>query len=216
MATPEPLTEPLTERSRDLERLLTFVDAIAAVAITLLVLPLVDLAGDIHSEDQSVAHLIHTHSDLFWSFALSFAVIARLWLAQHVLMRAVIASSGGIVTWLVLWTVAIVFLPFPTALLPGGGDQAVTKVLYIGTLTASSICLACLAWVIRRNPDLHEPGQAPPSPVVGVINAGLFLVALAVSLIFPVLSYFPLTLLITADWLAAMWSRMRSGSRALP
>ena len=33
------------ERSRDLERLITFVDAIVAIAITLLVLPLAELAG---------------------------------------------------------------------------------------------------------------------------------------------------------------------------
>jgi uncharacterized membrane protein len=203
------MPESSTERSRDLERLLTFVDAIAAVAITLLVLPLVDLAGEIHSEHQSVAHLIQTNGDLFWSFGLSFAVIARLWLAQHVLMRPVIASSRGIVASLILWTLAIVFLPFPTALLPGGGDQAITKSLYIGTLTASSLCLAGLALVIRRDPALHEPG-AVPSPAAGVVNALLFLSALALSLVFPGLSYYPLILLVAADWLTALWSRLRA------
>ncbi len=202
-------TESSTERSRDLERLLTFVDAIAAVAITLLVLPLVDLAGRI-GNDRSVAHQLHTHSALFWSFALSFAVIARLWLAQHVLMRSVIQSSQAIVSWLILWTVAIVFLPFPTALLPAAGSQAITKVLYIGTLALSSMCLAFLALVIKRNPSLHEPGE-PPSPAAGVINALLFLVALGLSLAWPVLSYYPLLLLIGADWLTALWKRMRPG-----
>ena len=200
-------TESSTERSRDLDRLLTFVDAIAAVAITLLVLPLVDLAGRI-GDDPSVAHQLHQHSALFWSFALSFAVIARLWLAQHVLMRSVIQSSQAIVSWLILWTVAIVFLPFPTALLPAAGSQAITKVLYIGTLALSSICLAFLALVIKRNPSLHEPGE-PPSPAAGVINALLFLLALALSLAWPVLSYYPLLLLIGADWLTALWTRIR-------
>jgi uncharacterized membrane protein len=200
--------ESSTERSRDLERLLTFVDAIAAVAITLLVLPLVDLASEL-PDDQSVSSLLHHHSDLFWSFGLSFAVIARLWLAQHVLMRSVIQSSGGIVSWLILWTVALVFLPFPTALLSGAGSQAITKVLYIGTLALSSICLAFLARVIKRNPSLHEPGD-PPSPAAGIINALLFLLALALSLVFPVLSYYPLTLLIAGDWLTALWKRTRA------
>jgi uncharacterized membrane protein len=200
-------TEPSTERSRDLERLLTFVDAIVAVAITLLILPLVDLAGGIHSEHQSVAHLISSNDDLFWAFGLSFVVIARLWLAQHVLMRSVIASSPRMVSLLILWTLAIVFLPFATALLPGGGDQALTKILYIGTLTASSICLALLAWVIRRSPDLHEPGEAP-SPVAGLINALLFLIALGLAVLVPGLSYYPLLLLVTADWLTALWNRL--------
>jgi TMEM175 potassium channel family protein len=203
-----PPLESATDRSRDLERLLTFVDAIAAVAITLLVLPLVDLAGEIHSEHQSVADLLRANGDLFWSFGLSFAVIARLWLAQHVLMRPVIQSSRALVTWLILWTVAIVFLPFPTALLKTGGDQAVTKVLYIGTLAASSICLAVLAWVIRRNPALHEPGQ-PPSPLAGLVNTALFLLALVLALVIPRLSYFPLILLVAADRITASLRRLR-------
>jgi uncharacterized membrane protein len=200
--------ESSTDRSRDLERLLTFVDAIAAVAITLLVLPLVDLADEIHSEHQSVAHLIQSHQGLFWSFGLSFAVIARVWLAQHVLMRPVIASSPGIAVWLILWTAAIVFLPFPTALLSDGGHQAITKVLYIGTLTASSLCLAALALVIKRDRSLHEPGHTP-SPASGVISSMLFLLALALSLVFPILSYYPLILLVTGDWLTALWTRLR-------
>ncbi len=202
-----PAPESSTDRSRDLERLLTFVDAIAAVAITLLVLPLVDLAGQIHADHQTVASLLRANSDLFWSFGLSFAVIARLWLAQHVLMRSVIQSSPGIVTWLILWTVAIVFLPFPTALLPDYGSQAITKALYIGTLTASSLCLAVLAAVIKNDPSLHEPGGAP-SPLAGVVNAALFLLALGLSLLLPELSYFPLILLITADWLTTLVRRV--------
>jgi hypothetical protein len=35
------------ERSRDFERFITFIDAIVAIAITLLVLPLVDLATEL-------------------------------------------------------------------------------------------------------------------------------------------------------------------------
>jgi hypothetical protein len=37
----------VTERERDLERFLTFVDAIVAIAITLLVLPLVEVGAEI-------------------------------------------------------------------------------------------------------------------------------------------------------------------------
>ena len=85
--------EQRAERSRDLERVLTYVDAIAAVAITLLILPLVDLAGEIRSEHDSVSALIRSHAGEFWGFALSFVVIARLWFSQHRLMRPVVTGQ---------------------------------------------------------------------------------------------------------------------------
>lgn len=51
---------PERARERDFERFLTFVDAVVAIAITLLVLPLVDLAGEL-GDGGSVADLIGDH-----------------------------------------------------------------------------------------------------------------------------------------------------------
>jgi uncharacterized membrane protein len=64
-------------RIRDLDRVLTFVDAIVAIAITLLVLPLVELASEVRDGGR-VSNLLHDHSEELWSFALSFYVIARI------------------------------------------------------------------------------------------------------------------------------------------
>jgi len=186
-------------RSRDLERLLTFVDAVAAVAITLLVLPLVDLAGEVHSSRDSVSDLIASHAGRFWAFALSFIVIARLWLAQHDLMRSVIAQNRAVVACLIMWSLAIVFLPFPTALLPVGGDQAVTKVLYMGTLAIASTFLALLAVAVGRTRSIRETEHGPPVAPAAV-TAALFTIALVISLVFPVVGYFPLVLLVATDF----------------
>lgn len=199
--------ETPTERSRDLERLLTFVDAIAAVAITLLVLPLVDLAGDIRSENDSVSELIRSHGGQFWAFGLSFAVIARLWLAQHRLMRPVVATNRGILIWLVLWTFAVVFLPFPTALLSNGGEQSVTKSLYMGTLAASSLCLALLAVAIKRDRSVREPGD-PPSAAPATVTGVLLAMALVISLLVPSTGYYPLLLLLASDVITSAWRKV--------
>lgn len=64
------------ERSRDLERFLTFVDAVVAIAVTLLVLPLVDIVREV-GENGSVVHLLQGHVSQLGAFALSFTVIAR-------------------------------------------------------------------------------------------------------------------------------------------
>ena len=58
------------ERARDLERSLTFVDAAVAIALTLLVLPLVALTVDLR-EDDSVANLLRNHGWQLSAFGLT-------------------------------------------------------------------------------------------------------------------------------------------------
>lgn len=203
------------ERSRDLDRLITFVDAVVAVAITLLILPLVDLAGQVGSGHGTVRTLLTAHSGQFWAFGLSFVVIARLWLAQHHLLNPVIASSRAVMSWLLLWTLAIVFLPFPTALLPAGGSQSLTKLLYIGTLTISGLCLTGLAVAISRNRAIRDSDE---TPAVGppAVSAALLAVALVLSLVIPGSSYYPLLLLLAGDSIAALLGRIRTRSTHRP
>ena len=101
------------ERERDLERLLTFVDAVVAIAITLLVLPLAEIGSQLGTG--TVADLLREHAIDILGFLLSFTVIARLWLAQHQIVRNLVRQSPAVVRLLLAWTLTIVFLPFPTA-----------------------------------------------------------------------------------------------------
>jgi uncharacterized membrane protein len=106
------------ERERDFERLLTFVDAIVAIAITLLVLPLADAAGELR-RGGSAADLVGDNAGRIGAFFLSFLVIANLWLAQHRVLRPVVAAGEWLTRLLLLWALTIVVLPFPTALVAG-------------------------------------------------------------------------------------------------
>jgi uncharacterized membrane protein len=185
------------ERSRDLERLLTFVDAVAAIAITLLVLPLVDLVPDLQA-DASVADLLREHQVDVGAFLLSFAVIWSLWSAQHRLMRTVVAQDQVESRLLMLWTLTIVFLPFPTALVTRVGDEPLTKILYIGTMALSSGCLALIAHRVGSRRSLRDTDERPDPAPAWATTLG-FLVALALSLAVPSLSYLPLLLLLLTD-----------------
>jgi uncharacterized membrane protein len=180
-------------RGRDLDRLLTFVDAVVAIAITLLVLPLVDLASGL-AENESVAHLLRTHQPELWSFVLSFLVIARLWFAQHQTVRPLVVSHEHVSVLLVVWVLTIAFLPFPTALVAKAGNQPATKVLYIGTMAVSTLVIGLMSLVMRRNPQITD-GQAMPDAEPGFVNGLLLVLALAITLAFPATSYFPLLLL---------------------
>jgi uncharacterized membrane protein len=186
----------VAERERDLERFLTFVDAVVAIAITLLVLPLAALGGEAHNGQ--VAELLRAHTDDLLGFVLSFVVIARLWLGQHSIVATLVRQSRAVVRLLLTWTFTIVFLPFPTALVASTSQDGAAKVLYLGTMAASSALLALIAWVIGRDRSLRDRDEKPDT-LHATARTAAFLVALAVSTAFPVTSYWPLLVLIVTD-----------------
>lgn len=188
--------ETPTVRSRDLERFLTFVDAVVAIAVTLLVLPLVELTTDMPRGGSSAADLIGDHRGQFYAFLLSFVVIARFWWSHHTIVRDVLVSSRGLVWWTFLWMLTIVVLPFPTALTATTDDQLTTRLLYIGTMTLSSACLTALTWSVDRD----RIAWSVPTTIC-------FVAALLITWLVPVSGYFPLLLLFLADPMTAWWRR---------
>jgi uncharacterized membrane protein len=182
----------VAERHRDLDRLLTFIDAVVAIAITLLVLPLAEAGGEVGEGD--AAQVLSTHSDDLIGFALSFAVIAQLWLGQHRIVSGLVRQRTALIWLLLAWAFTIVFLPFPTSLVTTTDHDPLAKILYVGTMAVSSAVLALVAWVIRSDRSLRDTDEAPDV----VTSAGVtvaFLLALAIMLVFPDLGYWPLLLL---------------------
>jgi uncharacterized membrane protein len=198
-----------TDRERDLDRLLTFIDAVVAIAITLLVLPLVELTSDVTDKD-SVADLLRTHQPQLWSFLLSFLVIARLWLAQHRAVRHLVRSHPAVSALLLFWTLTIVVLPFPTALVAQAGQQTITKVLYLSAITLSTVTVGLMARVIAGNPQLTD-GRGVPDAEPAIVSSALLVAALVIMLAAPATSYFPLLLLFLDDPLRALHRRWLRG-----
>lgn len=200
MAT-EPLEHPASDqrgpedRHRDLDRFLTFVDAVAAIAITLLVLPLADLGSDL-ADDESVAHLLREHQAQVWSFLLSFVVIAGAWNAQHRVLRPVRTLHPLVARLLLLWTLTLVVLPFATELVAVAGSDPTSKLLYFGAIGVSRACLAGIGEVTRRHPETAFSGAGDIDPLHGWLNVGLLLVATGLSLGVSALGYYPLLLLL--------------------
>ena len=101
---------------RGFERLITFADAVVAIALTLLVLPLSELATEL-SHDTSIGEMFSEHGDAFGSFALSFVVIWVLWTAHHRTMEYFDAYDQMLFRLTLVWLFTIVLLPFVTQLL---------------------------------------------------------------------------------------------------
>jgi uncharacterized membrane protein len=199
---------------RGLDRLITFVDAVVAVAITLLVLPLVEVLGR-SAQDKGLAAVLAEDAAQFGAFLLSFAVIARLWRAHHRLVEQVGAYDSAFVLVNLGWVLTIVVLPFATQVLAVYGTDRLAVAVYIGTMTASSACLSVLSVLVWRRPPLRHAGSEtqPNLPWATLVTTGTLVVALLVGVLIPAINYFALLLLFLTGSLEGQWRR-RAGAMA--
>jgi uncharacterized membrane protein len=180
---------------RGLDRLVTFLDAVVAIAITLLVLPLIEVLAEDRGADLGV--VLSDNVGQFGAFALSFVVIARLWLAHH----AIVESVGGydvLFLWLnLLWTFTIVLLPFATQVIAEFGTDRLSVGLYIGTILASSSATTALVLLLRRRAPLRRHGVSAADVDVArsVATTGLLALALVVGVVFRSVNFFAMFLL---------------------
>ncbi len=177
-----------------------------AIAITLLVLPLAELPSEL--DGGSVAGLLDDHLAEIGAFLLSFFVISRLWFGQHRVVSGLFVYDRTSGILLMLWTLTIVVLPFPTALVAETSNDATAKVLYIGTMALSSALLALIALVIGP-PELWERGRSPEAAPAAITSLA-FLLALAISLAIPATTYWPLLLLALTGPAVNLWRRRQS------
>lgn len=205
--TSAPGVEGPGERQRDFERFLTFLDAIVAIALTLLVLPLVEMAGG--ESEVSLDVLFHEHTEQIFNFFLSFLVIALLWFAQHNIVRTVIVQDRIVTRSLMAWALTVVVLPVPTALVAGSHEGDKTEVLYIGTMAVSSLCLTVAAWRVASTPSIRDSGS-PPDATDSVTTFVIMVVSMVLSLAIPGAGYLPLLLLLLSGRVSAVIRSRRS------
>jgi uncharacterized membrane protein len=195
---------------RGLDRIVIFADAVVAIACTLLVLPLVDLATQ--DAGVPVERLLSDHIGQFGAFALSFAVIARLWVAHHRLFEGVGAYDTVIIWLTLIWLFTVVFLPFPTAILATQSVRG-ASMLYIGTLLISSLALASTSAWVAAHPVLQLPTEGGTTDADPHWTTALLLaVAFLVTALIPDASVWPLLLLLLSGPIDAL--RRRRSARA--
>jgi uncharacterized membrane protein len=187
---------------KSFDRLIFFSDAVVAIALTLLALPLVDIAR----EEQPLGEMFWENSGSYIAFGLSFVVIFALWRRHHRLFGQLISADNTIMWWNALWLAAIVFLPAPTAALvpaatlPAFFDPnaaiSVTELeasqapLYIGTMLCATVAERMMAAQAQARPELLS-AEAARDGVIGLnvlrgwLFSALVAVALILSLTFP-------------------------------
>ena len=175
-------------------RLVGFSDGVVAIAITLLVLPLVDAASD-YSGD--VGSFLGEHLGKLLLFFLSFAVIGNFWVVHHRMWERVTSYTSALLWANLLWLMSIVFLPFPTALLASspGGDRT-TYGLYVGTMVVTTAANVLMQAIIVHTPALQaEEARGTLSLRGYVISLAIMVLALVVALALPAVGLWGLALL---------------------
>jgi uncharacterized membrane protein len=143
--------------SDEFTRVLAFSDALFAIAMTLLVVG-IRIPSLAHGGDES--ELLDKLGDLipeFASFFISFAVIGRYWLAHHQFYSRLRTLDSGIIALNLLYLAFIAFLPFPTGLLGGYFENAVSIALYAPTVACVSFMEVVLFRHAHRDGLLESP-----------------------------------------------------------
>jgi len=143
-----------------LERLVFFSDAVFAIVITLLVLPLT-AEIELPEGGQSLAALVREQWPRVLSFLVGFLVIGQFWIAHHGMFGLIRRIDHGLIWLNLIALLTISFMPFPTAVLGARLDanDQFPVVFYAASMTVSSVVLT-LTWLYARNRRLVEPSLA--------------------------------------------------------
>ena len=121
--------EPPEERGFDYARTVALSDGVFAIALTLLVLGISfpELASHRHGE---IGRQLLDRRGEIGTYALSFAVIALLWVRHHSFMRGLEVIDTAITLLNLAYLGFVAFLPYPTHILGAYGDEPASVVLY--------------------------------------------------------------------------------------
>jgi uncharacterized membrane protein len=195
---------------RALDRLINFSDAVVAVAITVLVLPLADIA--IPQEDTSVWMVLNGRLGEVITFLFTFFVVAVMWRLHNRIFNVLVAYDMPIFWLNMLWLAVIVFLPVTSSLYGVGketgsswssGSLSGAGLLYWLSLAAISGLGTFMAWHVRKNPHLVDARALTGIQTLswharyrGAAYAGYFVLIGVVSLFAPEISaWMPLGLI---------------------
>ena len=150
-------------RGRAFDRLSAFSDGVVAVAATVLVLPLVDIAGPKPGSDSTVWDIMSANTGTLISFFVTFSVIVLLWLAHHRVLGECDAYDGRLLVLNTAWLVTVAFLPWPTNIIGESDTYGYghgVGVLYFGTLAVNTLLLWGIAWHVQNTPEIR-PADSP-------------------------------------------------------
>jgi uncharacterized membrane protein len=167
----------------EFNRIIAFSDGVFAIAITLLVLA---LEVPEHSEDVWNG-IMRQRGDLY-AYALSFAVLGKLWIAHHRFFSVLDRFDGRLMGLNLLYLAFVALVPYTSDVLGDYGEQTPAVILYaVGmfgvSLTFSvQIAYATRAGLVRSEMGGLEKRYAGPA---SFLTALVFLASIPVAVLSP-------------------------------
>ena len=186
-----------------------FTDAVVAIAMTLLILPLLESVSEAAKDGVDTATFLGDHGDQIFAFVLSFVIIARFWVSHERLFDSVERWTGWLMVLNILWMLTVVVLPVVTAMVGSMDTDRLQTVVYIGTMLANALIMTGMSLLVLRHPVIWGEGARPDySSMAGSLSvAVMLLVALVLALALPNVGYLALLVLFLSNPLQAVLER---------
>jgi uncharacterized membrane protein len=204
-------TSPRTE-DNSLGRLLTLSDGVFAIAMTLLALDLKppNLSG--HVTNQELIHALAQHTDSYWSFVLSFYIIAIFWGGHRRLLRSVTVFTPNLVRDTIFLLLLMAAMPFPTSLLGMYGGTPFALAVYGAVSSLATLALIALTYEVRRSDPGSRKAETPADELAwwtSWANLGVFLLCIPAGYVLGSNGPFVLLLLVLTNRLPLLKSLAR-------
>jgi uncharacterized membrane protein len=168
------------EAGVEFNRIVAFSDGVFAIAITLLVLGLLVPEGE-----SNLTHVLLGQDADLLAYAISFAVIGRLWISHHRFFATLERFDGALMGLNLVYLAFLVLVPFTSQVLGDYSRQTAAVVLYAINLACVSLTFqAQIIYAYRR--DLVWPEARESERLAGPANflvAIVFLVSIPIAFI---------------------------------
>jgi uncharacterized membrane protein len=165
----------------EFSRIVAFSDGVFAIAITLLVLGL-EVPRDIDDLGQA----LRDRGNELIAYAISFAVLGKLWLAHHRFLSSVLRFDNTLMGLNLLYLAWIALVPFTADLLGDYFDEPQSVIAYAVNITGVSLTFAVQILYAYRTglvrPEAREYERRFAGPANFLI-AGTFAISIPVALI---------------------------------
>lgn len=170
----------------EFSRIVAFSDGVFAIAITLLALS-IEVPEQLPS-DITVSQMIENQLGDLIAYAISFAVVGKLWLAHHRFFSAVERFDSVMMGLNILYLAWIALVPVTSEVLGDYGDNSSAVIVYAIVMAAVSITFQVQITYSYRNelirPELRDVERRVAGPA-NLIVAVVFLVSIPVALLSP-------------------------------